>query len=201
MKLLYNAASPFARKVRIVAFEKAVADQIELVPVQPWPEPTTIVAFNPLGKIPVLVRSDGVHIFDSPVICEYIDSLNPHRPLIPATGEARWNVLRLQALADGILDAAVSLVLEGRRPEAQRSPAMSDRYRAAIRRAIATLPRELDPGKTSFDLGQIAVACVVGYLEFRLPTEDFELPESVGRWWATVRTRASLAATHPALQN
>jgi glutathione S-transferase len=198
MKLYFSPTSPYVRKVRVVAIEKGLADRIELVPANPWPDPAAVSVANPLGKVPALVLDDGTTLYDSPVICEYLDSLVPARPLVPREGSARWQVLRRQALGDGILDAAVSIVLERRRPEAERSASAQERAAAAIRRSIAALPGELRPAEATFDLGQISLAVALGYLAFRL--SDLELGTSaqpVHAFWAAIRTRPSLTATQP----
>ncbi|MBS0395030.1 MAG: glutathione S-transferase N-terminal domain-containing protein [Proteobacteria bacterium] len=199
MQLFHSPTSPYVRKVRVVALEKGLGERVTLVNAVPWPEPTAVAAVNPLGKVPALVTDDGLVLYDSPVICEYLDSLSPARPLLPPSGTARWRVLRLQALADGILDAAVAVVLERRRPQAERSAAAEQRALAAIRRSVAALPDELRPGASPFDLGQIAAAVALGYLEFRLGGESIgtDAP-SVRDWWQDVRERPSLVATRPA---
>ncbi|HXQ64607.1 MAG TPA: glutathione S-transferase N-terminal domain-containing protein [Steroidobacteraceae bacterium] len=199
MKLLHSPTSPYVRKVRVVAIEKGLAARIELVAANPWPDPAGIVTMNPLGKVPVLLLDDGTPLYDSPVICEYLDSLAAASPLIPRAAPDRWAVLRRQALADGILDAAVAIVLERRRPEAERSAASQERAAAAIRRSIAALVAEIRPPSSPFDLGQIAIAVALGYLEFRLG--DLGLlasPSAISDWWTTVKRRPSLVATQPA---
>jgi len=199
MKLYSSPTSPYVRKVRVVAIEKGLSDRIELVAANPWPDPAAVVAVNPLGKVPALVTDDGLALYDSPVICEYLDSLVPAAPLIPRSGSGRWQVLRCQALCDGVLDAAVAIVLERRRPEAERSMLSQNRAADAIRRSVAALAGELRPAGAAFDLGQIAIAVALGYLEFRLG--DLELGAGQGAmrdWWAATRERPSLLATRPA---
>jgi glutathione S-transferase len=198
MKLFYSTTSPYVRKVRIVAIEKGLADRVELVAANPWPDPTAAVAVNPLGKVPTLVTDDGLALYDSPVICEYLDALVPAAPLIPRSGPGRWQVLRCQALCDGILDAAVAIVLERRRPEAERSMMSEKRSADAVRRSVAALANELRPAGAPFDLGQIAIAVALGYLEFRLG--DLALgagQDAIRDWWLAVRERPSLVATRP----
>ena len=198
MKLYYSPTSPYVRKVRVVAIEKGIADRVELVEASPWPDPASVARVNPLGKVPALVTDDGVALYDSPVICEYLDVLVPAAPLLPRSGAARWQVLRCQALCDGILDAAVAIVLERRRPEAERSAAAQQRATDAIRRSVAALVAELKPATAAFDLGQISAAVALGYLEFRLG--ELELGTAHGPlrdWWTAVRERPSLVATRP----
>ncbi len=198
MKLFFSPTSPYVRKVRVVALEKGLADRIELVPANPWPDPAAVSAANPLGKVPALTLADGTALYDSPVICEYLDSLVPASPLLPREGPKRFKVLRQQALADGVLDAAVSIVLERRRPEAQRSPEAVARAEEAIRRSVAAMASEVRPADAPFDLGQISLAVALGYLEFRLP----ELAQgaagpAVRAFWEAARERPSLASTRP----
>ncbi len=198
MKLLASGTSPYVRKVRIVALEKGLDQRITLVPASPWPEPTAIVDTNPLGKVPALITVDGHHLYDSRVICEYLDSLSPHNPLIPASGPARWQCLRTQALADGILDAAVMIVLERRRPASQQSTPVEQRALNAIRRSVIALERDLKPTDSTFDLSQIAIAVTFGYLEFRFADVDLGLNKSaISTWWSTRREHPSVLATIP----
>jgi len=197
MKLLHSPTSPYVRKVRVLAIERGLADRIELVTAIPWPDPAPVVGDNPLGKVPVLVTEDGFALYDSPVICEYLDSIASGPALIPPAGIERWRVLRCQALADGILDAAVAVVLERRRPAPEQSAAAIRRSLDAIHRAVAALPAELK-SPFEFDLGQIALAVALGYLEFRLGDTDFGAgAPAIRDWWAAVRERPSLVSTRP----
>lgn len=196
MKLLYSPASPYARKVRIVALEKGV--DIEIVRADPLSNPPELQAANPLGKVPALILDDGSSLYDSPVICEYLDSLSPHPQLIPPPGASRWQVLRLQALADGVMDAAVSTMFERRRPEHERSSSWPQRWRDAIERSIAEIERELPALSPAFDLAQISIVCALGYLEFRLPEIEWQpgAPQ-LDAWWRRARERASVVASQP----
>lgn len=198
MKLYYSTTSPYARKVRVVAIEKGLGARVELDLASPWPDPAAIVPFNPLGKIPVLVTDDGLALYDSPVICEYLDACGDGRALIPATGRARWEVLRRQALADGLLDAAVVIVLEGRRPAGERSTEAPRRAAEAIRRAVAAMAADVPAPTAPFDLGAIAIAVALGFLDFRLPELGAGAAHPALRdWWSAMRERPSLAATRP----
>lgn len=199
MQLYYSPTSPYARKVRIVAIEKGLDGAIERVDATPWPEPTAVATHNPLGKVPALVLGTGEALFDSPVICEYLDILGGGTPLIPAEGARRWAVLRTQAVADGVMDAAVSIVLERRRDVAQQSSAAIERAAKAIRRSVGWLGSEIAVEPiAAFDLGRIAAAVAVGYLHFRLPDLDLGLDAGpLAEWWTLIRRRASLDATIP----
>lgn len=197
MKLYCSPTSPYARKVRIVAAERGLAAMIEEITATPFENPV-VAAANPLSKIPTLVLDDGTAFYDSPVICEYLDSLGLRPRLIPDRGEARWATLRLQALADGVLDAAFSSVMETRRPEAQRSEEWLTRWRAGIGRAVTAAVTE--PARTSreLNLGQITLACALGYLDFRHPDLDWRTatPE-LTPWFEAWTERPSFAATVP----
>ena len=142
MKLRYSQASPYVRKVLMVAHEVGLADRIELSPTNVWAPDSPIVRDNPLAKIPTLLTEDGLVLFDSPVIAEYLDSLHEGRRLFPAAGRARWVALRQQAVGDGICDAAVLRRLETLRPEHLRSADWDSRQRAAIQRAFDRLEEQ-----------------------------------------------------------
>jgi glutathione S-transferase len=169
MKLYSSPTSPFARKVRVVLREKKAERLVTEEIVAAREDPPALHAANPLGKIPVLVLDDGMALFDSPVICEYLDTVLPGPSLIPASGPERWEVLRFQATADGILDAGVAAMYERLRPEGERSPAAIERWRKSIVRALDFLEREAGATVASLDLGLISVGCALGYLDFRFP--------------------------------
>ncbi|MBB86098.1 MAG: glutathione S-transferase, partial [Xanthomonadales bacterium] len=116
MQLLCTLTSPFARKVRMFALAKGVSDRIELVPSNPLDDPDALLRINPLSKVPALVLDDGMGLYDSRVICEYLDTLMDAPVLIPRQSDQYWNLMRHQALADGLMDAAVNIVFERRRP-------------------------------------------------------------------------------------
>jgi glutathione S-transferase len=191
MKLLASDTSPYARKTRIAAIEKGVA--LEVVTTNPLGEDVAALhAANPLGKIPALLLDDGVTLYDSRVICAYLDTLAPGPVLVPERGVARFDCLRREALADGVMDAAFNLVMEGRRPEAQRSKDWSARWRAGILRGVAAME-----ARDTFDLGAIASAAALGYLDFRLPDIGWRASTPMAAWWERVSARESVKATAP----
>lgn len=167
MKLYYSPNSPFVRKVRITAIEKGLMDKIELVLSPPTENSPDLLAANPLGKIPALVLENGQTIFDSPVICEYLDNLSPHNPLIPPTGTARLATRKAEAIADGIMDACVARYLEFMRPENERSPRWIERWENAIKRSLDVLESGKEALPDSFDLGAIALVSALGYVDLR----------------------------------
>lgn len=195
MKLRYSTTSPFARKVRVVALECGLANDVEPVLSNPWAPGSPVAADNPLGKIPVLITDDGECLYDSRVICEYLDAL-AGGVLFPAAGPERWTALRRQALADGIADAAVLRRMESVRPEGERSDAWSARQQAAIARALDVLEREVGDFGQAPTIGTIAIACALGYLDFRFAAEDWRRARPVlAAWYAVFAARPSLAAT------
>ena len=171
MKLFHSPASPFARKVVASAIALDLDRQIELVRVNPHVSPPELLAANPLSKIPCLVTSDGVGLFDSAVICEFLDSISTAAVLFPPSGKARWRALKRQAMADGLLDAAVLCRLEGRKPREEARDATIARQKAAIARTLDVF--EGDAVHPSVDIGTISLACALGYLDFRFADEPW----------------------------
>jgi glutathione S-transferase len=168
MILRSGPASPFARKVRIAIELLDLSSKIEMAPVNLDDAADSIRVQNPVGKIPVLVLEDGSAIYDSPVIVEYLDYLAGGGRVIPKEAPARFDVLRLQALCDGILDACLMLVYEGRyRPADKAVQSWVDRQNEKVSRGMKALEAS-PPAITALpDVGQISVACVLGYLDLR----------------------------------
>ncbi len=169
MKLLSSPASPYVRKVTIVADVKGVADRIALQPTDTsMPLNEELRRENPLSKIPVLILDDGTQIFDSHVICEYLDTLTPEPRLFPASGPERFRTLTLGALADGMLDAALLLVYEKRfRPEDKWVESWMQRQQFKIDTALQSLEKAPPAWGAHPDYGHITLACALGYLDFR----------------------------------
>jgi glutathione S-transferase len=168
MKLLSNPLSPYGRKVKIAAAMKGLKDKIELVAIDTNPlDNPEISRVNPLAKIPALVDG-GSTIFDSHVICEYLDGLAPSPVLFPKSGPERFKTLTLGALADGILDAALLLVYEKRfRPEEKWHAPWQQRQQGKIDRAVDYLEQNPPRWGASPDYGHLTLACALGYLDFR----------------------------------
>lgn len=174
MILRYSAASPYARKIRIAADLLGLSDRIEIVAASTADPNDTLRTQNPLGKIPTLILEDGAALYDSRVIADYLDHVAGGGKLIPAEPSRRFEALRLQALGDGINDAALLIRYETTtRPAALRDPAAIELQQGKIDRALASL--EASPPSGAPDIGHIAVACALGYLDLR-----FE-----GAWRAT----------------
>ena len=167
VQLFYSATSPFARKVRVVIAELGLTG-IDLVTVSPFDRPAELVAANPLSKVPSLRLDDGTALYDSAVICDYLDALGAGPRLTPAAGAERWTVMRRHALADGLMETTLLLALEvGRRPEHERSPHWIDHWCTTIRQTVAALEQEVSDFPDQLDIGQIATGCALAYLDLR----------------------------------
>lgn len=174
MKLIGSNTSPYVRKVRIVMAEKKLDYDFVLEDV--WSDQTRISDANPLGKVPCLIMEGGEALFDSRVIVEYLDTLSPVGKLIPAVGRERAEVKTWEALADGVMDAALLARMEAvwdKRTEAQRSQAWIDRQLGKIAASLVAMSKGLGdkPFCTGIhlSLADIAVGCALGYLDFRFP--------------------------------
>jgi glutathione S-transferase len=198
MKLYGSLTSPYVRKARVLIREKNLPG--EFVVADAWAADGPIPALNPLGKVPVLALDDGEVLFDSPVILEYLDALTPPA-LLPATGEARWQMLRWEALADGILDAAVARYLESRRPAAQQSADNIRRQEDKIARAFDYIERHLRavPWLMSdrFTLADLAVGVALEYTDLRYPHDWRGRHPRLASWQAGIGARPSFVETRP----
>ncbi len=170
MKLIGSLTSPYVRKIRVVLAEKKI--DYDLVLDNPWAGDNQVGALNPLGKVPVLVLDDDSTLYDSRVIAEYLDTVAPNNRLIPASGRERISVKRWEALADGVLDAAVSAFLEAKRPDGERSPSWIDRQRGKVSGALKVMADDLGDQPwchgNGLSLADVAVGCALGYVSFRL---------------------------------
>ncbi|WP_114910797.1 glutathione S-transferase N-terminal domain-containing protein [Acidibrevibacterium fodinaquatile] len=197
MKLFYSPTSPYVRKVMACAIARDIDGQIETLRTNPHERPAALLAANPLSKVPCLVTEDGVALYDSPVIAEYLDSIGDAPPLFPRPGSAaRWHALKLQALGDGILDAAVGRRMEQAKPrEAARDTTLAEQ-KAVVARAIAAL--EAEPPGPSLDIGSIAIACALGYLDFRFADEPWRPGHPrLAAWFAAISAAPAIAKTMP----
>ncbi|MCS6779366.1 MAG: glutathione S-transferase [Geminicoccaceae bacterium] len=201
MRLHTSPASPFGRKVMVVLHETGLVAEVErrdasLTPLAP---DEAVCAANPLGKIPCLELDDGTALYDSRVICEYLDGLHAGARLFPDKGPARFEALRLQALADGILDTAVGLRYETfLRPEAYRWPEWIAAQKQKIARALDRLERECAGFGERIDIGTLAIAVALGYLDFRFAADRWrDGRPALAAWQAQIAERPSLRATLP----
>jgi glutathione S-transferase len=200
MRLHHNIASPYVRKVMAVAIETGLEDRLEpvgrmMTPVKPDAD---LVEDNPLGKIPCLVTDDGAVLYDSPVICEYLDSLHDGPKMFPA-GPARWTALRRQAEGDGILDAALLVRYETfLRPEERRWPEWIEGQKLKFRRALDGLEAEADAFGDTVDIGTITTGCALGYLDFRYADEGWRTTRpKLAAWFEQFAQRPAMARTAP----
>lgn len=195
MKLYYSGTSPYVRKVLACAMAGGLNDQIARVDTNPHTSPPDLVGDNPLSKVPCLITSDGLALFDSPVICEYLDSIGD-ASLFPPPGPARWRALKLQAIGDGIMDAAVGRRMDSLHPVEDARTKSMERQGQAIRRALDVL--EADVPAKHLDIGTIAVACALGYLDFRFAADAWrEGRPTLARWYAAMEQHPEISGTAP----
>ncbi len=194
MKLLGSPTSPYVRKCRVVALELGLA--VTMAETFPLDDGTVLLAANPLGKVPALLLDDGAAIFDSPVIAAYLFSLAPGQALLAASGPAHWHDLTTEALADGILDAAIALRIEASHGDgANRNPMWPDRARRAIERSLQALAERSGSGSGYAELCTV-IACE--YLDLRWPGIDWRgMQPKLAALHARMAERPTLVATRP----
>jgi len=201
LKIYYAAASPFVRKCLVAATELGLREKIELVSAAAHPvnRDKNVVAHNPLGKIPTLITDDGNVLYDSRVICEYLNAQGGGH-LVPRSGEARWAVLCEQALADGVMDAAVLTRYEAfARPEALRWKEWTAGQLEKVTSGLDMLESRAADFGDRVDLGTIAFGCMLGYLDFRFPTLGWrDGRPNAAAWFEWFDARDSMVATRPA---
>ena len=201
MKLHWSPRSPFVRKVMIFAHETGLAERFEQVrSVVAMAKPNAaLMRDNPLSKLPTLVLDDGRALFDSLVICEYLDSLHGGAPLLPASGPERWEVLRWHALGNGHLDLLILWRNERDREPQRQLPALLDAFAVKHAATLARLEQEaaaLDAAP--FRLGHIAIACALGYLDFRFAGMDWRSGHPrLAAWFEKQMQRPSVRMTVP----
>ncbi len=201
MKLFASLASPYTRKVRVVLAEKRIEFDLEVVDVNPADNPVN--PHNPLGKIPTLLLDDGTALFDSRVIVDFLDNASPLLRLIPDDNRERVAVRRLEALADGVLDAGLLVRYEGARPQAEQSAAWAGKQLARMKRGYALLGEELGEKTWAYGdrytLADIAIGCCFGWLDFRKPGGVDWRAEGprVARHYDRLMERAAFAESTP----
>jgi glutathione S-transferase len=199
MKLYGSLTSPYVRKVRMVLLEKGLAH--DLVVEGPADAAGNVVRLNPLRAIPVLERDDGEVFFDSPMICEYIDSLNDQPRLYPASGEARWQALRWHALGQGMMEATVTRFVELRKPaEKQDAPTVA-KHSARIAAALAFAAERVPAGGfisgNTIGIADITLAAALGYIDLRYAHDWRGQHPRLAQWLVPVSTRPSFIETQP----
>jgi glutathione S-transferase len=196
VKLCFSPTSPYARKVRACAITREIDRLIELVPTSANASRPEFVAINPLSKVPALVTNDGVALFDSPVICEYLDSIGDALPMFPEHGALRWRALKFQAMGDGILDASVPRRAEMQKPQDDGRVAWIARQKAAVDRTLDAL--EADPPHRLVDIGSITIACALGYLDFRFAAQPWRPGHpKLAAWFEAFAQNPGIAQTVP----
>lgn len=197
MKLLYQTHSPYARKVLVAAHELGLARSVEVIhhETSPTRQNAEVFALNPLGKVPVLLCDDGRVLFDSNVICDYLDNLDGRPALIPSRPKQRYQALQWQALAQGIADAGIAVRWETeRRPESLRWPAMRDGQLQKVVAACDFLEREIVANDT-VDIGAIALATTLSWIEFRNVYAFRAARPCLSSWYDVFCARPSMRAT------
>jgi len=198
MKLHWSPKSPYVRKVMICAHELDVLPRLELVrsvAAMLKPNPS-IMADNPLSKIPTLVREDGATLFDSIVICEYLND-QAGGALFPAQGEARWQALRWHAFGDGLLDALI--LWRNEREREQPLPALLDAFDVKTRACLQRLDEEAQALEAApFSIGHVTLGCALGYLDYRFDALGWRsLAPRLARWFGVMQARPSFQSTEP----
>ncbi len=199
MRLRYSPTSPYVRKVSVSATELGLAERIERIPTDTLDPNSGLAEHNPLAKVPALILEGGEVLYESPVICEYLDSLNDGTKIFPPAGPERWTALRQQALGDGILDAAILRMLETlRRPEALRWRGWVDKQTGKVTRALDRLEAEAGALVGPLTIGQITAGCALGYLDFRFPDDKWRAGRpNLAAWYEDFAGRPSMQETDP----
>ena len=201
MKLYVSSASPFGRKVSVIIAELGLGGKVVQQPamVTPVARNDEVARDNPLAKIPTLVLDDGSSLYDSPVICEYLDQLSGAPRFFPASGAAKWTALRRQALADGLMDAAILWRYEiALRPEALRWPEWMAGQKRKITAALDAMEGDALTFGPGFDIGHVTIACALGYLDLRFADLAWRNGRNaLAAWFEKTNARASMVATTP----
>ncbi|MEQ8506505.1 MAG: glutathione S-transferase [Rhodospirillales bacterium] len=198
MKLRYSSTSPFVRKVMVTAHEAGIVDQIEPIATNVWAKDTDIGTDNPVGKVPTIVTDGGEILYDSSVICEYLDSLHDGKKLFPASGGARWQALRLNALGDGMCETGIRRLLETRLwPDSPRQDWI-DRANTVLGRCFTALEDDVDALSGPVTIGQISVGCALGWLDLRFTDLGWRDDNpALADWFTGFSARPSMTATEP----
>ena len=198
MKLYFSSTSPYVRKCMVTAHELGVVDRIQLLPASAHPvsRDASIIQANPLGKVPTLVTDDGTALYDSRVICEWLDATHGGT-LFPRDGAARWQALVLQSLADGMLDAALlARYEEAVRPEPLRWNDWRDGQLDKLRTSLLALEGEPQQLQGRVDIGTLSLACALGYIDLRFDAWGWRARfPKVAEWATGFMQRPSLQAS------
>ena len=199
MKLYYSPTSPFVRKINVFAIEVGLDKKIERVKTNPWQVEEILTAENPLSQVPTLITDDDVVLYDSSVICEYLDSLHSGKKMIPEESKEHWLALRLQALADGILNAGILRFLEKKRSIETQSSDWDAIQKKSVERSLDYLENTVLDWGGNLDVGVLSIACTLGWLDFRFADEDWRATHSnLNHWFESFSKRPSITQTIPA---
>jgi glutathione S-transferase len=194
MKLYYSKTSPYSRKILLLAMHLGIADELEIIYVNPIEPPEEFVETNPLSKVPTLVQEGETPLFDSRVIAEFLMD----RAGMNDAGRSKSEMLKRQALADGMMDAAFAIVMEARRSDAEQSAFWVDRWSAAIDRSLANLEAGTLKALEAWGLDSIAIACALDYICFRLPDLAWrDQYPMVAEWYQSAIGRREMQQTDP----
>ena len=200
MQLIGSPTSPYVRKARVYVEETGA--RCEFAPVDAWHPDARLLGMAPLGKVPVLVRDDGSPLFDSLLVIEYLDHTLPEaRRLIPAAGEPRWDVLRWQSLAHGLIDATVFRLLDVRRPEALRSREVQTREEVRIARSLDAIENDVAAREwlclDRLTLADVVLGVALQYIDFRYPHDWRGTRPALAKWAGRMTSRPSFTKTLP----
>ena len=196
MQLYLSPTSPFARKVKVALLEMDLP--FEEIRVDPWATPPALAAANPLSQVPTLVSDTGLALGNSDTILAWLMSTHPNPGLLPATAPEHARALRHGAIAQGMLEATVQIVLEQRRTPGQQSAALIERRKASLQRSLAALEHEFIASRATFPLDAIGVAVALAYLDFRLPEYHWRKDAMrLSAWQSWAAARASMQASAP----
>ncbi len=200
MKMFHSPSSPYVRKCMVLAHHLGLIDKIEKLPsaASPVKRDQTIIPSNPLGKVPTLIADDGTVMFDSRVICEYLNALGKGS-FFPPEGASRWRVLTEQSLADGILDAALLARYEGAlRPEELRWTDWTAGQMDKITTGLSYFEKTIDPATQRLDIGTVTLGCALGYLDFRYADYGWRSKcPKLAAWFEKFSQSPAMQATKP----
>ncbi|HTR83478.1 MAG TPA: glutathione S-transferase N-terminal domain-containing protein [Reyranella sp.] len=196
MKLAYSPASPYVRKVTACAIKRGINDKVERLKI--GTTDPALLQYNPLSKVPTLIADDGTCLYDSPVICEYLDSIGAAPKLFPAPGPARWKALTQEALGDGILDATQPRRREIALPQDEGRKSYIALQQGKVKAALAEFEKQADSLGNLDTIGEITIGCALGYLDFRYANEPWRPGHpKLTAWYEKVAKLAPLAETVP----
>lgn len=197
MRLYYTLPSVFARKCRIVIREKGLLGRVEEVLTDPYVNDPPLVAANPIAQVPALIDDDGAVFINSPIICAYLDEISGGQRLLPGSGPEHWRVVRLAALMDGVVEVAVKMTLELRRPERERSPHWIQRWKDGMVRGLDAVEAAIPDGQ-GLDMAGITIAAEADWLDFRHPDFNWRAGRpKIAAVQAALTQRESFRQTRP----